>query len=36
LKEATKRLHDLLAEQGINPEDLIADFKELRKRRKRG
>ncbi len=36
LKEATKRLHDLLAEQGIDPEDLIADFKKVRKGRKRG
>jgi PHD/YefM family antitoxin component YafN of YafNO toxin-antitoxin module len=36
LQEATRRLHDLLEAQGIDPEDLIADFKETRKRRKRG
>jgi hypothetical protein len=36
LQEATQRLHHLLEEQGIDPEDLISDFKALRKQRKRG
>jgi hypothetical protein len=35
LREATQRLHSVLAEQGIDPEDLIADFKTIRKSRKR-
>jgi hypothetical protein len=36
LQEATKRLHDLLEAQGIDPKDLINDFKTIRKSRKRG
>ena len=34
LTQATQRLHELLEAKGINPEDLIQDFKELRKSRK--
>lgn len=31
LKAATERLHELLEAQGLDPEDLINDFKQLRK-----
>jgi hypothetical protein len=31
LEDATQRLHGLLEDQGIDPEDLIQDYKTLRK-----
>lgn len=33
LTDATQRLHELLEAKGIDPEDLIEDFKALRKAR---
>ena len=35
LTNATQQLHELLEAKGIDPEDLIQDFKELRKSRKK-
>ncbi len=35
LTNATQQLHELLESKGIDPEDLIQDFKELRKSRKK-
>ena len=35
LTDATQRLHELLEAKGIDPEDLIQDFKELRKSRQK-
>jgi hypothetical protein len=32
-KKSTEKLHDLLKAQGIDPEDLLRDFEELRKER---
>lgn len=34
LEDATRRLHALLADQGIDPEDLIHDYAALRKTRR--
>ncbi|WP_089717661.1 hypothetical protein [Candidatus Entotheonella palauensis] len=35
LTDATQRLHELLEAKGIDPEELIEDFKKLRKSRKK-